>query len=70
MESKQQQIIPVYSQKDIEGIRAACRLGRKVLDACVAAVKPGVTTDELDKICHEARALARHKACGPILRHK
>lgn len=55
MESKQQHIIPIYTQRDIEGIKAACRLGRKVLDACVSAVKPGVTTDELDRICHEAR---------------
>lgn len=59
MESKQQQVIPIYTQKDIDGIRAACNLGRKVLDACVNAAKPGITTDEIDKICHEARTQGR-----------
>lgn len=53
MESKQQQVIPIYSQRDIAGIRAACKLGREVLDACVRAVAPGVTTDEIDKIAHD-----------------
>ena len=29
------------------------RLGREVLDAAHRAVKPGVTTDEIDRIVHE-----------------
>ena len=32
----------------------ACRLGREVLDEAAAAVAPGVTTDEIDRIVHEA----------------
>lgn len=39
---------------EIEGLRVACRLGREVLDEAAAAVGPGVTTDELDRIVHEA----------------
>ena len=29
------------------------QLGREVLDLALKAVKPGVTTDELDRIVHE-----------------
>ena len=39
-------------------MRKACKLGREVLDLAAAASKPGVTTDEIDKIVHEA-SLAR-----------
>jgi methionyl aminopeptidase len=53
MKSKQQQIVSIRGSDDIAGIRAACRLGRVVLDACVNAVRPGITTDELDRIAHE-----------------
>ena len=31
------------------------QLGREVLDLALKAVKPGVTTDELDRIVHEVR---------------
>ena len=58
IESKAQQVVPVLSAKDIAGLRAACRLGRTVLDACVAAVRPGITTDELDAIAHRVRCAA------------
>jgi methionyl aminopeptidase len=46
--------IRVYTPTEIEGIRAACRIGREVLDLAGAAVKVGVTGDELDRIVHEA----------------
>uniref|UniRef100_A0A0A9XEA1 Methionine aminopeptidase n=1 Tax=Lygus hesperus TaxID=30085 RepID=A0A0A9XEA1_LYGHE len=42
------------SQYDILKIKRACVLSREVLDLACAAVKPGITTDELDKIVHEA----------------
>ncbi|KAJ9512627.1 hypothetical protein QJQ45_029265, partial [Haematococcus lacustris] len=53
-ESRQQSIIPIYNAKDIAGIRAACRLGREVLDLAHRAVRPGITTDELDRVVHMA----------------
>ena len=34
------------------------QVGREVLDAAARAVKPGVTTDELDRIVHEATIAA------------
>lgn len=46
--------MPHRSAEDIAGIREACRVGREVTDLAAAAAKPGVTTDELDRIVHEA----------------
>lgn len=46
--------IPVYSKDEIKKIRKACMLGREVLDEAAAAVRPGITTDELDEIVHNA----------------
>ncbi|MBU1565115.1 MAG: type I methionyl aminopeptidase [Proteobacteria bacterium] len=34
-------------------MRKACRFAREVLDLVLAAVRPGVTTDELDQIAHQ-----------------
>jgi len=38
----------------IERMRVACRIARDVLQETGAAVAPGVTTDELDRVAHEA----------------
>ncbi|KAF1328376.1 Methionine aminopeptidase, type i, partial [Globisporangium splendens] len=46
--------IPVYTAKQIEGIRAACRAGREVLDLAGRALRVGVTPDEIDRIVHDA----------------
>lgn len=50
MSSRQQRIVPERTAKEIEGLRAACQLGRRILDAAHAAIKPGVTTDDIDKV--------------------
>ncbi|KOG97935.1 methionine aminopeptidase MAP1 [Saccharomyces eubayanus] len=44
--------IPVYKKEQLKKIRKACILGREVLDAAAAEVRPGITTDELDEIVH------------------
>jgi len=46
--------IKEYNEEEIAGIRRACRIGREVLDIAGRAVRPGVTTDEIDRIVHEA----------------
>lgn len=42
-----------YSEEEIDKIRAAGRIASRSLDAVAAAVQPGVTTAELDRIAHE-----------------
>lgn len=44
----------ILDAKGQEAMRKVCRLGREVLDIVAAEVKPGVTTDYLDEICHKA----------------
>src|ERR671930_232093 len=43
----------VRSPEVITRMRRACRAAAEVLQAVGAAVAPGVTTDELDALCHE-----------------
>lgn len=45
--------IIIKTPSDIEGMRLAGRLASEVLDYVTPYVKPGVTTGELDKLCHD-----------------
>ena len=42
--------VPVRSAEEVEGLRQACLAARKILDAAHAAVRPGVTTEEIDRV--------------------
>jgi len=44
----------VKGPEQIVRMRKACRAAREVLEACKAAVRPGITTDAIDAIGHEA----------------
>ena len=46
--------IDILDAKGQEAMRKVCRLAREVLDIVAAEVKPGVTTDYLDEVCHKA----------------
>ena len=43
----------IKTPEDIEGMRLAGRLAAEVLDYIAPFVKAGVTTGELDRLCHE-----------------
>ena len=45
--------IRIHSQKEFQGMRKSCALAAKTLDMIGEYVGPGVSTDELNKICHE-----------------
>ncbi|KAK5132119.1 hypothetical protein LTR08_000370 [Meristemomyces frigidus] len=57
--------IKILNKEEIAGMRKVCRLAREVLDLAAAEVKPGVTTDHIDKIVHEA-CLARDSYPSPL----
>ncbi|HVM65057.1 MAG TPA: type I methionyl aminopeptidase [Acidimicrobiales bacterium] len=44
----------VKTDDEIARLRRACRAGAEVLEETGAAVAPGVTTDHLDVVCHDA----------------
>lgn len=46
--------IKILDDEEKEGMRVACRLGREVLDEAARVCDVGVTTDEIDRIVHEA----------------
>ncbi|MGF6636993.1 methionine aminopeptidase [Paraburkholderia sp. MM6662-R1] len=45
--------ITIKNEDDIAKMRVACRLASEVLDYITPFVKAGVTTGELDRLCHE-----------------
>lgn len=45
--------INIKTPEEIEKMRVACRLASEVLDYIEPFVQPGVTTAELDRLCHD-----------------
>lgn len=45
--------ITLKNDEEIAGMRVAGRLASELLDYITPFVKPGVTTDELDRLCHD-----------------
>jgi methionyl aminopeptidase len=45
--------ITIHSWADFEGMRNAGRLAAETLDFITPHVRPGVTTGELDRLCHD-----------------
>ncbi|KAK6617909.1 Methionine aminopeptidase 1 [Polyplax serrata] len=46
--------IKTLTDEEIEDMRLACKLGREVLDEAAGIIDVGITTDEIDRIVHEA----------------
>ncbi|MCJ1406799.1 Methionine aminopeptidase 1 [Ptychographa xylographoides] len=57
--------ITILNPKEIEAMRKVSRLGREVLDIIAREIKPGVTTDYLDEVCHKA-CLERDSYPSPL----
>lgn len=57
--------IQILNKEEQEGMRKVCRLAREVLDIAAAAAVPGVTTDYIDEIVHNA-CLERESYPSPL----
>jgi len=45
--------IQLKDEEGIRGMRVACRLAAEVLDYLEPLIKPGITTNEIDKLAHD-----------------
>lgn len=61
-------VVEVKTAQEIEKMRAAGRVAREVLDIAGRAVRPGITTDEIDNIVH-AESLKRGAYPSPLNYH-
>ena len=46
--------IKILNQEEQQAMRKVCRLAREVLDIAAKELKPGVTTDHIDEVVHNA----------------
>ncbi len=67
-EAKRHVAVEIKSNTEIEKMRATCRLAASVLDFIEPHVVPGVTTGELDRLCHDY--IVKHGAYPSPLNYK
>lgn len=58
--------IHIKTPQEIEKMRVAGRLGSEVLDYITPFVKPGVTTGELDRLCHDYMVSEQNTIPAPL----
>ncbi|KAL3649454.1 Microtubule-associated protein 1A [Castilleja foliolosa] len=56
--SELQHIVEIKTPDQIARMRETCRIARQVLDAAARVVRPGITTDEIDAVVHDATIAA------------
>ena len=57
------------SPEDLERMRVAGRLAAEVLDLASARIEPGITTAELDALCHDHIVNVQHAIPAPLDYH-
>ncbi|GAA5812526.1 hypothetical protein MFLAVUS_005982 [Mucor flavus] len=57
--------VPVNSEKDVLGMREAGKLAKEILTLGSTLCKPGVTTNDIDKVIHEA-IIAKNAYPSPL----
>ena len=61
--------VSIKSEQDIAGMREAGRLAAEVLEMIAPKVVPGISTGELDRICHD-HIVTTQKAIPAPLNYK
>jgi methionyl aminopeptidase len=61
--------IIIKNNNDIEKMRVAGKLAAEVLDYITPFVKPGVTTNELNRLCHDYIVDVQHCIPAPLYYH-
>ena len=58
--------IQLKTDAEIQAMRVAGRLAAEVLDYITPHVRPGVTTGELDRLCHDYMVNVQHTIPAPL----
>jgi methionyl aminopeptidase len=58
--------ITIKDADGIAGMRVACRLASEVLDYLAPHIKPGITTNELDRLAHDYMAQVQGTIPPPL----
>jgi len=58
--------VSIKTPQEIEKMRAACRLAAELLDYITPFVQAGVTTGELDTLCHDYMVNVQHCIPAPL----
>jgi methionyl aminopeptidase len=58
--------ITIKNAEDIQGMRVAGRLAAELLDYLAPLVKPGITTNELDKLADDYTTQVQHAISAPL----
>ena len=58
--------VSIKTPQEIEKMRIAGRLAGELLDYVTPFVQPGVTTDELDRLCHDYTVNVQHAVPAPL----
>ena len=56
--------IKLHGPEGFEGMRKAGRLAAEILDAMAPLVRPGVSTEEIDRVVRQRDEAARHRAAA------
>ena len=58
--------VSIKNKESIEKMRVACKLAAEVLEFIAPSVVSGVTTGELDRLCHEYIVSKQHAIPAPL----